>query len=327
MPKLHFDIPGSQKTGDNGSLVGAFRHHLFGLAPEEPTFERRGFRGIGEPAQARLERIGAHFLHGYHAALDDTSPEVLVPTLEAVEPELRGFAFEGAAMSLALLDCLAPWRRSRIQRFLKGGADHHVYMVYVGMGWAWARLRRRVEPLLTRLDPLLCWLTLDGFGFHEGFFHGPRFVERRESPRLTGYAARAFDQGLGRSLWFVEGAGVERIIGRLRQFPEPRQPDLWSGVGLACAYAGGVDRSSLERLKDAAGPCLPQMAQGVVFAAKARERAGIEAPHTALACEVVCRRSAPETAALADEAERQLEAGEHEQPRYEAWRRRIQQSV
>ena len=304
-----------------------FRRLLFGLAPDEASFARRGFRGVGEAAQAKLEQIGAIFLHGYHATLDDPSPSALVPRLEQVESEIRGFAYEGAAMSLALLDCLTPWDGSRIERFLKGGAGHHIYMVYVGMGWAWARLRRRSEPLLTRFDPLLCWLAVDGFGFHEGFFHGPRFIERQKPPHLAGYAARAFDQGLGRSLWFVEGAGVERIIARLRQFPTARQSDLWSGVGLACAYAGGVDRASLERLKDAAGPYLPQVAQGVVFAAQARKRAGIPAPHTALACEVLCRRRAPEAASLADEAERQLDAAEGELPRYESWRHRIQQSV
>lgn len=33
----------------------------------------------------------------------------LVPELNLVEAELRGFAFEGAAMGLALLDTIIPW--------------------------------------------------------------------------------------------------------------------------------------------------------------------------------------------------------------------------
>ncbi|HZI13837.1 MAG TPA: DUF1702 family protein, partial [Myxococcus sp.] len=136
---------------------------------------------------------------------------------------------------------------------------------------------------------------------------------------------RAFDQGLGRGLWFVEGAGVERIIGRVRGFPAGRQPDLWAGVGLACTYAGGVERPALERLREAAGPHLPQLAQGAVFAARARQRAGNLAPHNALACEVLCGRSSEDAAALAELALERIGAQEAPLPRFERWRQRIQQ--
>ncbi|MCY1021111.1 DUF1702 family protein [Pyxidicoccus sp. MSG2] len=300
------------------------RRRIFGLAPDEASFTKRGFRGAGEPAQARLERIGSTFIVGYMAALDDPEPESLLPAVEAVDTEVRGFAYEGAAMALALLDMLAPWDRSRVQRFLEGSDYRHVYMTYVGMGWAWARLGRSVEPKLMRVDPLLGWLAVDGYGFHEGFFHGARYVEQRRQQPLSGYAARVFDQGLGRSLWFVEGAGVGRIIDRVRSFPEARWPDLWAGVGLACTYAGGVDREALEELARATGPHLPQLRQGSVFAARARERAGNLAPHVELACDVLFGKPASVVAPLADQAERAVTGAQGDTPRFELWRQHIQ---
>ncbi len=303
---------------------GWLRKRLFGISPNEVTFARRGFRGGEGGARERLEKVGATFLHGYHAVLLDDEPEGLAQRLSEVELEFRGFAFEGAAMSLALLDVLTPWKKDRFQAFLKGPGAAHVYMVHVGMGWALARLRRRVERPLARLDPLLRWLAIDGYGFHEGYFYWPRFVERQTPPKqLSGYALHAFDQGLGRSLWFVDGADVSRIPTTIAAFPPSRHADLWSGVGLACAYAGGRERVEVQALRVAAGPYHPQLAQGAAFAAKARQRAGNPTPHTEIACEVLCGLSAEAASKITDVALENLPPDGAE-PAYEIWRQRIQ---
>jgi hypothetical protein len=306
------------------SMLGCLRRRLFGLSLEEASFARRGFREGAAEARQRLEQIGRTFLQGYHAALEEEAPEALALRLNAVEPELQGFAFEGAAMGLALLDFLTPWNRNRWRSFVSGPGAAHIYMAHVGAGWALARLRRRVERPLARLDPLLGWLAVDGYGFHEGYFSWRRCIEEQTIPdRLSGYARQVFDQGLGRSLWFVNGADVARIAATLAAFPSLRQADLWSGVGLACAYAGGVDRQALATLRVAAGPYEPHLAQGAAFAAKARQRAGNPAAHTELACEVVCDLSADAAARLTDVALHDLSPNGAE-PAYESWRRRIQ---
>jgi hypothetical protein len=244
--------------------------------------------------------------------------------LNAVEAARRGFAFEGAAMALALLDRLTPWRTTRWQSFMTGPGAPHIYMVHVGVGWALARLPRRLEPALKQFDRLLRWLVVDGYGSHEGYFHWPRSVRAQVVPRqLAGYARRAFDQGLGRSLWFVEGADGERIRSTIRAFPESRQTDLWSGVGLACAYAGGGDRANLEALCRAAGPYHAPFGQGAAFAAKARQRAGNPSADTERACEVLCGLSADQAAKLTDTALEDLPP-DGSLPAYEVWRTRIQ---
>lgn len=307
--------------------MGWLRRLVLGISPDQVRFARRGFRPAGAEAQQRLEWVGQIFLQGYHAALREDEPEPLAKLLGAVEIEQRGFAFEGAAMGLALLDHLLPWRRGRWRAFLQGPGDAHAYMVHVGAGWALARLpwlRRRAMAFLGQLDPLLGCLAADGYGFHEGYFHWREAVERQAVPqRLTGYARRAFDQGLGRSLWFVDGADVARLPGTIGAFPPERQADLWSGIGLACSYAGGADGSALEALCRAAGPFRPQLAQGAAFAAKARARAGNPATHTETACRALSGLSAPEAAELTDVCLYDLPADGAE-PAFEVWRRRIQ---
>lgn len=305
-------------------LVGRLRRILFGISREETSFGRRGFSYRDERVRARLEHVGVTFLNGYHAALEARDDERLVRQLDAVEPEFRGFAFEGAAMALTLLDLLRPWGGSRLKSFVEGAGAAHVYMLYVGAGWALARLRRDPSRALKSFDPLLGWLAADGYGFHEGYFKWPVYVARRERPRrLSGYALRAFDQGLGRSLWFARGAEVERIIETLGTFARERRSDLWSGVGLACAYAGGADDASVEALRAGAGPFAPQLAQGAAFAAKARERACNRSAHTERACRILCGMTADAAAKITDDALNGLPPDEGDAPAYEVWRRRI----
>jgi hypothetical protein len=198
-------------------------------------------------------------------------------------------------------------------------------MVHVGAGWALARVPARVEKFLGRFDPLLRWLIVDGYGFHEAFFHWPRYLAGQPRPsRLQGYARRVFDQGFGRCLWFVEGAEVARIARSIGDFPETRQGDLWSGVGLASVYAGEVSETDLQSLREAAGPFAPQLAQGAAFAAKARQRAGNLRPYQDIACGILCGMKAADAAGVSDEALENLPSDGAE-PAYEIWRRRIQQ--
>jgi hypothetical protein len=274
--------------------------------------------------RGRIEQIGAAFVSGYHSALKEPSPNGLSAVLATAPLEQRGFAFEGAAMGLALLDGLVPWGHGRLEEFLKNAAEPHAYMVHVGAGWAWARLPFSTRRSRCRLDPLLQWLAFDGWGFHEGFFHWPKYIGGGVAPRqLTGYEGRAFDQGLGRSWWFVNGGDSDLISRTIGRFGQERQGDMWSGIGLAAAYAGLASAEVLERLCQESGPYRPHLAQGAAFAAKARQRAGNLTAYTDFALRMLAGLSALEAAGLCDRTLENLPMNA-DVPAYEVWRRRIQ---
>ncbi len=307
-----------------GSVV---RQRLFGIAAGETSFEKRGFRGGSPAARARLEEVGKSFALGYHAALARPEPGELTAPLDAVPPAWRGFAYEGAGMGLALVDWLTPWNRSRVPRFLRGAGDAHSYMVHVGAGWVMARVPGNLEKFMARFDPLLRWLLVDGYGFHEGFFRWPRYLAGAPPPaRVQGYARRVFDQGLGRCLWFIEGTEIPRIASSIDSLPRARQADLWSGVGLASVYAGEVGEGELRALREAAGEFAAPLGQGAAFAAKARQRAGNLGSYQDAACAILCGMSAPAAAQLCDVTLENLPA-DAAAPAYEIWRKRIQEQI
>jgi hypothetical protein len=203
-------------------------------------------------------------------------------------------------------------------------------MLHVGAGWAFARLpwiRWNPSRALAKLDPLLCWLALDGYGFHEGYFHWRQSIRGQSIPKgLSGYAQRVFDQGLGRSLWFVESIDPERVAQTIATFAAYRRADLWSGVGLACAYAGGADSTALVILRELAGEHIVAVAQGAAFAAEARRLAGNPVAHCDAACRALCHMPAEQAAAIPREERQQLPR-DGSVPSYEAWRQRVQQRL
>jgi hypothetical protein len=286
---------------------------------------RRPRHGRAAPTAfaARHQAVVNAFLYGYLAGLDASDDAAGVAALERIELTLRGFAYEGAAMALGLVDAIVPGRSTRLTRFVTGVAIHHDYLAHVGAGWAAARLRRPVDRARAGLDPLLGWLAIDGYGFHEGYFRTDRVVRQVARPASArGYAARVFDQGVGRSLWFVDGGDVDRIARTIEGFAAERRGDLWSGIGLAAAYAGGVPVDRLRALQARAGSCLPQLAQGAAFAAEARARAQNPAAHTSSACEVFGQRSAEDAARLVRQLRVDLTDGD-DLPAYELWRQRV----
>jgi enediyne biosynthesis protein E3 len=308
----------------------ALRRRILTPSVEECTLERRGFHRKNAAAQENLETVGAMFLHGYACAVEARDAAGAQVRLEEVPDAWRGFAYEGAGMGAAILDALPFGRSGRLTGLLAGPGDRHVYMIYVGVGWAMARLPRLRWPSGASFDPLLRGLVLDGYGFHQAYFHTDRYVhqQHRELPfrwpagASAAHSHHTVDQGIGRALWFVGGTDVDTVTSLIERFPAERRADLYAGTGLAATYAGGVDESELERLRDRAGIHRPSVAQAAAFAAEARVRAGIVLPHTHVATRILCGTT-PELAAGVTHDLRPAHPDNSSVPAYETWRRAV----
>jgi hypothetical protein len=291
----------------------------------------RGFYKRSPEAQDRLETVGRSFLAGYGAAAEAEHVLDAETPLEAIPVTYRGFAYEGAAMGFAIRDGMPLGGTDHVREYLSGRAANHIYMAYVGVGWAMARLPRMRWSGLHAPDPILRWLVLDGYGFHQAYFQTRRYVWEQyceprfpwPSPAQSAYATRAIDQGIGRACWFVGGTDVEVVASLLDRFAEFRRPDVWAGAGLAASYAGGASQEELEKFWELAGQYQPQLAQGAAFAAGARVLAGLVVPQTELATKVFCGMTPDEAANATLEAVGDLPE-DAAVPAFEVWRQRIQ---
>ncbi|MFC8914492.1 DUF1702 family protein [Streptomyces sp. NPDC047821] len=284
-------------------------------------FGVRRFRLRPGPARAVLQAAGLAFLRGFDAALRARALTDLAAEVDRLPPERRGFAYEGAGMACGVLDLLTAARGRRLAALLAGPAARYPHLVQVGAGWAYARLGLRPRYGLPGAAPPECWLAWDGYGFHQGFFHPDRVVGRQHVERgLTPDERAIRDQGLGRSLWFHECADPDGIALRIAEFPAGRRGDLWSGAGLAAAYAGGATLKELEHLTDLAGEHRAHLAQGAAFACTAHRVSGIVPEHTAEAAPVLTGASVEEAARWTDRALAALGPAATGTGHYQLWR-------
>lgn len=294
---------------------------VLGLSMEEASFRKRGFIERDPSKRAALESIGQTFIGGYNAVILARGIDDILHHLEIVPPVRRGFAAEGAAMAHAVTDAL-PFRKPRFAEYIGALESEFSYLTHVGAGWALARIPWRRSRILASLDPVHHWLAYDGMGFHDTYFHHRRVLagwQRRSST----YAAHAYDQGVGRALWFVAGGSVADVAELISGFAASRHSDLWSGLGLAMTYAGLADDHEIRTTLGAAGAHRMHFAQGVAFACEARALARHIPGHTELAARSVTGAGAKELSNLVRDARANLSRGDADAPPYEMWRRKV----
>jgi hypothetical protein len=292
---------------------------------EQANFQARGFAAADPSRQLALQTIGRTFIRGYNAALMARDVEAVMQLVSSIPVAQRGFAAEGAAMGAAIADSIS-FRKLLLPACVEAFELDFTYLAHVGAGWSLARVPWRRRRILAELDPLLRWLAFDGLGFHDTYFYHRRILAGWRGER-RGYAARAYDQGVGRAIWFIAGGSVSAAIKLLSALPVMRQSDLWSGLGLAMTYAGPITAEDIAVACEAAGGHRSQFAQGIAFACEARVLARHVPDHTDLAARAVWGSGAKELSTLVRKARDGLPAAESDLPRYEIWRRAVAGSL
>jgi hypothetical protein len=321
------------------TMLGSLRRLMLTPALAEVTFAKRGFPGAGAAAASQLEAIPKSVICGFEWGMDVADQDELESRLNLMEPELRGFGYEGATMAYTILDMMKGGRGHRTRDLLRGPGEPHVFLTYIGIGFAMSHLPRplwrNVVPDLegSPYHPTMAWLAVDGYGFDLAYFKTRRYVQRQQRPApypflgAPEYFHRAVDQGIGRALWFIHAAQVAQVSAAVREFAPERHADLWSGVGLASTFAGGCSADDLVALRrDVAAESADfeaHLAQGAVFAAKARTYSGLVPPHSDAASVALTGMSAVAASDLADRAVGAEDSGG--ELRYEQWRRTIRE--
>lgn len=253
----------------------AVKKILFGLPLVEATFQARGFE-TGYEAQPRLELVAKTVVNGYNVALETGLGEDLKANTLMVKDELVGFFNEGIGMGLYTLD-LFSLNGTRFWQFVEGPGKNHKYMSFIGAGLACGVFKRPFNKFLDKACPMSGSLILDGIGFYYAYFKPQKTLNGLYVPQSVqrdAYFLERYDNGIGRALWFYNAGEPERIARSVAGFPAARRAGVWSGVGLAATYAGGVSKDKIRLLKALAGEHAVMLAQGSILATHTRHTAG-----------------------------------------------------
>ena len=283
----------------------------------------RGFECSNNSMRNHLEKIGSTFLVGYHLALNKSNLQDI--NFQNIDTLYRGFAYEGAAMALSMLDILTLNKCKRIHLFIDNNPKH-IYMLHVGVGWALARLPFiNIKKYIEKYDKVLRSLIIDGYGFHQAYFKTKRYVYNMKTPlELTNsHLIHNFYQGVGRALWFVYGGCPHKIKLKIETFNEIFHSDLWAGLGLAAAYAGGMPQTVIQDLSLKADNYRAELAQGVAFACKTRQLSNTIVTHTELASKICCNLTTTEASEITDIEYQKVIKKNIEGNLYSIWRQNI----
>ncbi|WP_433381111.1 DUF1702 family protein [Streptosporangium sp. CA-115845] len=287
------------------------------LDPGDLDLVGRGFFPASPAVQPKLDAVVRSFVTGYNAMITGRPGEL---TFSGMSPGLRGFAFEGAAMSAALLDLITLTGGRRLARLHLHSGRRYVHLIHVGAGWAFARLHVSPWTAIRAHQPVLRWLAWDGWGFHQAFFRPEAVFAGHVERSATGAVLSIRDQGVGRALWFYTGAAPARIAEVIGGFPKDRRADLWAGIGLAAGYTGAQPADVLDQLLQVCDGYHDHLAQGAAFAAKAHHVSGVVPPEVGTSVKLLTGAETEVAASWTDAALAVVKTGTDSPRTYERWR-------
>lgn len=225
-----------------------------------------GMPGQVSPSKRRkfVDNISSIFLDGYDAAMH-TDMDRLAKQLESLSYTERSIAGEGALTALASSDLTKQNNFAQVNRFSEiAGIQEAVK--FQGIGSALSHLKINADVSEQHMREFWGWQTVETFGFNEAYFKWPVTIEQQFVPaNISGLAARAFDQGVGRAIWFISVAEPDLIATMINRFAPHRRPDIWSGVGLITGFWGMADERDLRSLLRRSSKNYSSLQQGVAF--------------------------------------------------------------
>jgi len=241
----------------------------------------------------KMDTIQNTFLHVQDIFFESPDWKRHVAELESTGIEFRSIGYESASMSIALEDFKQGEQLTNWLQFLNEAASAHATQVHVGLGWAFAQALKNPIDYLAELNPMMRYRVLDGYGYYEGIFRRRRSIINHLKLNVEDtVASSALDQGIGRSIWYLNKGIIDDAKTMVEGFAVERHKDLWRGLGIAIAYVGGCDEETLQEIFSKADSYKTQLATGAVMALVSRDSAKYISTDTELACKVWCKQNA-----------------------------------
>ena len=235
----------------------------------------------------RMDVIRTTFETGKLAAEEHTNDDEVIAVLSKLDKEYQSVAYEGAAMGRAVADIVAGEPYQRWAVFLQKNIEHAV-QIHIGLGWALSSKKIADLASLSSIEPLLKARVLDGYGYCDGTFRQRLTIGQQQIHSfLTDTDLVGYDQGIGRSIWYITRGDTTILPKLIDPFWASRKPHLWRGIGIAMTYVGGVDESTLKAIIELASVYRSHLGVGALLAYRSRYDAQSLNRDTVLACQLL----------------------------------------
>lgn len=232
---------------------------------------------------SKMENIKTIFQSAQESASKFENISELITVLEATEKEFRPVAYEGAAMTLALKDfsngdSIINWKR------LLDSSKKYACQIYIGMGWAVGQEKRTSLNFIEELDKNMQFRIWDGCGYFDGIFRQRQTIKgQNRLEYISEKNYNAYDEGLGRSIWYICKGDETKAAEMIQQFSQERHADLWRGLGIACSFVGGFEENALKTLISLSGKHSAQLGVAAALVAESCVEADCLTPDIELA--------------------------------------------
>lgn len=181
---------------------------------------------------------------GKNIALENDNYDSLIKMLNEVDSNFPSVVFEGAASGVAN----AVFREKHDFQIWLDFANKldkaHQAQAYVGLGWALAENAILPSSIFEKIQPFRYGRVLDGYGYYHGLLRRRIFVKGAKQPEnISEIELQAFDQGIGRAIWYTSKGDLSLLEKMLSAFNESRIPAIWRGIGVAALYVGELNET------------------------------------------------------------------------------------
>ena len=127
---------------------------------------------------------------------------------------------------------------------------------------------------LSEIEPDFQVKVLDGYGYWHGLFRRRLTIRTQTIPKnITSEYQSGFDQGIGRTIWYITKGEVAKVVNIINHFSEDRRANLWQGIGVASTYVGGCSDELIGELKSASSEFKKNFETGIESAESSLKRA------------------------------------------------------
>ncbi len=244
---------------------------------------------ISDPKHVKmgaLRKVASTFLDGFAVASESTVNDALHREVRSLPQTDRGVCYEGVAAGKTVRDLTAHTDLSEASELLRD-EENYSFLLYLGIGEAMAQMK--LPPQLCNAVAKEKWSgqIIEGYGFFDGYFNWhDALVDQRYPVGLEPGLRAAYDQGIGRAIYFVTNCAPAQMRDMIACFPEERRAEIWAGIGIPAAYVGGLSEREFKTFLNFAGQFRAELMQGVLLGASARAKQNAIPDHTELACNI-----------------------------------------